>query len=219
MNEEFITYQKSESKSSILKLAKLIEGFKVEYLVEDHSATFDLTMANNEIQKEYRLKLKKIDFEKVDRIVEKNSELNLNDIQDDYYLFSFTNEELLEIIIKRDEWNNFDFQLSQKILKDRGVEVTVEMLALLRKQRITELAKPEEHQRVWIIAGYICAFLGGFLAIFIGWHLSTHKKTLPNGNKFYAYNVSDRKQGKRIKFIGIVFLLIWTLIRILQQLH
>lgn len=42
------------------------------------------------------------------------------------------------------------------------------------------------------------------LGIFIGWFLTTYKKTLPNGERVYEYNENDRKQGRRILFIGIV---------------
>jgi hypothetical protein len=56
--------------------------------------------------------------------------------------------------------------------------------------------------------------LGGFLGVFIGWHLLTYKKTLPNGNRIYAYSGNDRKQGNRILVLGAIFIAIWVLYRI-----
>ena len=86
----------------------------------------------------------------------------------------------------------------------------------IKKQRIIELSKPEEGQNSYIIIGYICAILGGLLGLFIGWHLLTYKKTLPNGSQVYAYSENDRKQGNRIVILGGIFLVLWILYRILK---
>lgn len=79
-----------------------------------------------------------------------------------------------------------------------------------------ELAKPDQRNRGWIYAGYFFAFPGGLLGIFIGWHLSTFKKTLPNGEKVYGYNVKDRTHGNRILIIGLVMLVFWLAVRIIE---
>ena len=128
----------------------------------------------------------------------------IDSVDKDYYLFNFTDLELMEVITKRDEWGHLDFILAQKILKERGKEIKPEVVELLKKQRLEELAKPEENQKAWIYAGYITAVLGGFLGIFIGWHLSTYKKTLPNGDRVYGHSQSDRKHGNRILIIGVI---------------
>jgi hypothetical protein len=49
-----------------------------------------------------------------------------------------------------------------------------------------------------ILFGYIFAFLGGIIGIFIGRFIATHKKTLPNGEKVFAYCAPDRNHGNRI---------------------
>ena len=131
-------------------------------------------------------------------------------------MLSFTDEELIDVIEKSDEWNRFDVQLAQKLLKERGNEITTEQINELKKQRIIELSKPEEGQNVYIIIGYVCALLGGLLGIFIGWHLLTYKKTLPNGNRIYAYSDNDRKQGNRILILSGIFIVIWIIYRILK---
>ena len=212
--EQFLTYQKFNEEIPALAIGEIMKANNIEYLIENTSIGFDATFANNEFTKEYRIKIKKDDFEKADRLLEGITLTKLDEVEKDYYLFEFTDEELMEIITKRDEWNQFDFVLAQKILKDRGKEINSEVVTLLKKQRIKELAKPEEGQRTWIVAGYILAFLGGLLGIFTGWHLLTHKKILPNGDKVYGYTESDRKHGFYIFIIGVVFFVLWVTIRI-----
>ena len=134
-------------------------------------------------------------------------------VDKDHYLFGFTDEELFEIISKPDEWNEFDFQLAKKILRERGKEINQDTINLLKKQRLNDLAKPEEGQRNWIYAGYIFALLGGLIGVFIGWHLSTYRKTLPNGQQVYGYKQEDRKHGRRIWIKGAIMFIVSLTIR------
>jgi hypothetical protein len=212
---QFWNYQRFKSKIELEEFSKLLFKNKIEFEIEDNSINFDPTFSNNDFGKEFLIKLRNSDFEKVDRIQNELSYSLTQDIDKDHYLFDFTDQELIDIILKNDEWSKFDYSLAQKILKDRGKEFTENQLQKLKQQRVEELAKPEESQKTWIIVGYIFAFLGGFLGIFIGRHLSTHKKTLPNREKVFGYNETDRKHGSRIFFLGIVFLIIWVTIRIL----
>jgi len=210
----FLTFQKFNTKDEAVELADLLKANSIDFLLEDASTSFDPTFSNNEINKEFRINLKQIDFDKADKLLITTSTIEINKIDKEYYLFQFSNEELFEILEKSDEWSKFDYVLAQKLLKERGQDINENMLESLKRQRIRELAKPEENQKGWINAGYIFAVLGGLLGIFIGWHLNTHKKTLPNGNRVYAYSTNDRKHGKRILNIGIIFFFIWTLVKV-----
>ena len=215
MNEEFITFKKFNDQNSAKELGELFAEQNIEFVLVDNSLSFDPTFANNGFGTEYCIKLKKSDFEKANKILADKSENETNEIDEDYYLLSFTDDELIEVITKSDEWNKFDISLAKKLLKDKGKEITPEKIEEIKRQRIIELSKPEEGQKGYIILGYITAFLGGLLGIFIGWHLLTYKKTLPDGNRIYAYSENDRKQGNRILKIGYIFLAFWLLIRIL----
>lgn len=215
MKEEFITFEKFNDQNSAKELGNLFSEQNVEYLLVDNSLSFDPTFANNGFGKEYCIKIKKSDFEKANKIVLDKAEKEIEEIDSDYYLLSFSDDELIDVVSKSDEWNKFDVSLAIKLLKERGKEITPEKIEEIKKQRIQELSKPEENQKGYIILGYILAFLGGILGFFIGWHLLTYKKTLPNGNRVYAYSKNDRKEGNRILMIGGVFFVFWLTIKIL----
>lgn len=216
MVEEFITFQKFNDQNSAIELGDFFKEKKLDYLLEDNSLSFDPTFANNGFGKEFCIMLKKSDFEKGNAFLNEKAENEIVEIDNDYYLLSFTDKELFELIAASDEWSPFDVSLAERLLKERGKEVTLEEIENIKKNRIVELSQPEGSQRTYIIIGYITAFLGGFLGIFIGWHLLTFKKTLPNGNRIYAYSDNDRKQGNRILIIGGIFLVIWLLYRFLK---
>jgi len=114
----------------------------------------------------------------------------------------------MEVVTKADEWSPFDVVLARKILADRGKEISDESIEKIHEKRIEEMRKPDPPQTQWITLGYILAFLGGVLGIFIGWHIYTFKKTLPDGERVYGYTEHDRKQGKIIMWLsGVIFAL------------
>ena len=98
--------------------------------------------------------------------------------------------------------------MPKKILAERGKNISDKTIANLNKKRIEELKVVEPPQTSWIMVGYIFAFLGGILGVFIGWHLSSFKKTLPNGERVYDYSENDRRHGRRILCISIVVFVI-----------
>ena len=216
MEEEFVTFQRFKDQNSAVELGAFFKEKKIEYLFEDNSLSFDPTFANNGFGNEFCIKLKQRDFEKGNAFLIEKAEKEIIEIDQDYYLLSFTDKELFELIAASDEWSQFDVALAEKLLKDRGKEVTDEDIEKIKSNRIIELSKPEGGQVAYIIIGYILAFLGGFLGMFIGWHLLTFKKTLPNGNRIYVYSDNDRKQGNRILIISIVFFGIWLSYRFLK---
>lgn len=213
-NSQFVTFQKFNLKEDAVELASLLRENGIEYRIEDSSSGLDSNFGNTELTKDYLIKLQKEDFEKADALLLQVSSNLVETIDKDHYLYDFTNEELKEIIIKKDEWSHLDFLLAQKILKERNHEILPEEIEKHRKQRLEDLAKPEEHQGTWIYIGYFFAFLGGFLGIFIGWYLKTHRKTLPNGERVFNYSESDRKQGNRILILSLFFLLFWIGVRV-----
>jgi hypothetical protein len=210
--EQFLTFKKFNDEIAVIELGILFKDNNLEFIIEDTSASFDPSFANSELSKEWRMKLRKQDFETAEVLLQQLFSSQLDAIDKDYYLFNFTDPELMEVLSMRDEWGQFDFLLAQKLLKERGKEVNAEMLEVMRGQRIEKLAKPEESQKTYIYAGYIMALLGGLLGLFIGWHLLAHKKTLPNGDLAYSYSPADRKDGYRIVIIAVICFVVWTVL-------
>lgn len=217
MKEEFLIFQKFNDQNSAIDFGKIMDENKIDHHIENISVNFDPILPNNEFGKEYCIKLKKIDFERANDLLSTIAKVEISAVEEDHYLLSFTDEELIDVISKSDEWNKFDVELAKKLLKNKGKEVNEQQINEIKKQRITELSKPEEGQNIYIIIGYICALLGGLLGIFIGWHLLTYKKTLPNGNQIYAYSENDRKQGNIILILASIFFIIWILYTILKK--
>jgi hypothetical protein len=215
MEPEFITYQKFNDVGLANELAGRLDDHHIKNHIIEESRTFDPGFTFNDTQQtDWAVKIKSADFEKVNKLLKDDEAEDITKIGKDYYLFSFSDQELMEVITKADEWSPVDFTLARKILADRGKPVSDEAVTAINKKRIEELKVPDAPQTYWIVIGYICAFAGGLLGIFIGWFLTTYKKTLPNGERVYEYSENDRKQGRRIMYIGIVVLTIGVIYKI-----
>ncbi len=73
---------------------------------------------------------------------------NVTEIGKDYYLYSFTDDELMEVITKADEWSPFDVVLARKILAEKGKSISDEAIKAINEKRIEELKAPEPANRL-----------------------------------------------------------------------
>jgi hypothetical protein len=214
MEPEFITYQKFSDIALANAMAEQLDNHHIQYLIAEESFSFDPAFRMNNALKEYAVKIKNTDFEKANQILKDDESADVTEIDADYYLYAFTNDELMEVITKADEWSAFDNVLALKLLAERGISISEKEIAEINKKRIEELRAPEAPQTFYIVIGYLAALLGGILGIFIGWHLSTYKKTLPNGDRVYDYNENDRKHGKRIFYLSVIIFIIAIIYKI-----
>ncbi|OIQ22119.1 MAG: hypothetical protein BM557_01720 [Flavobacterium sp. MedPE-SWcel] len=214
MNNNFTSFRKFSDVSQAKELQQFLKKNNIESLLIDNSPRLGSAFVG-EMQKEYEIQLRQPDFEQATLFLEELVEEGTNQLPEDYYLLEFTDEELLDVVVKRDEWSEFDYLLARKLLAKRGKPIDEEQIKALNKSRIEDLTKPEESQGAWIIAGYCFAFMGGFLGVIIGYVLWTSQKTLPNGKKVYSYSELDRKQGKRILILSIIILPVLIFYKIL----
>ncbi|GAB2819848.1 hypothetical protein [Ferruginibacter profundus] len=230
----FLTFQKFNDEGVARELVARLSENGIAVVTEDSNGFFDPTFASNPLTREIRVKLKQKDFEVAQKILAAYYKSQLEDTDRDYYLFSFSDDELREIIIKPDEWGDFDYELALKILQQRGKEIKPEEAERLRKQRNDFLARPETAEGDIVFAGYAVAITVGLLAtavdffssysyrpalagwlipVFIGWHLAYSKKTLPDGRNPYRYSEKERNHGVRILLLGTLCLAGSLLIR------
>jgi len=212
------TYAKFENKEEALKLAELFRENDIEYMIEDAEPAFDPIFSSNKVNNAYRFKIKQQDFEKAGILLTAAPELTNTDWKETrHYIFSFTDEELMDLVAKRDEWSKHDYSLALSILKDRGKELSAEEIAAMKIKRIEDLSQPENHNTLWIYIGYLSAILGGFFGILIGWYLLSAKKKLPNEDMAPAFSPSGRKHGMIMLVLGVICFILFTANKIINH--
>lgn len=156
----------------------------------------------------FELLIAETDRDQAEAVLLNRAMEELDDIDKSHFLFDYTNEELMNILIEKDEWNEVDVLLSQKILQERGVVVQEEELQVLREKRLNELAKPESKQTGWVIFGYIAIVIMPFVGAILGFALSKSQKRLPNGVKVPRYSQSVINHGNFIGLASVLSLVI-----------
>lgn len=214
--QNFTTFKKYPDLGEAKALEQLLSDSGIEIRFLDNSSSLDSSLGGG-ADKEYEIQVKHEDFTKAETVLINQAKEQLGDVPKDHYLFEFTDEELHDVVLKHDEWSDFDYLLARRLLEERGKTIDDEEMDRLRKQRMADLAKPEKKQTLWIALGYILAITGGFFGMVTGYVLWTSRKTLPNGDIVPTYSPGDRMQGKMIFVLGIVSMAIWITVWILGK--
>jgi hypothetical protein len=182
------------------------------------------------------------DIERARRILEISAgDGNSIEITADDYLASFGEEELLDILKAPDEWNQVDYAVALRLLKEmHGKEFTEEELQKFHDDRIKELETPlsagTSNQMMGLIAGTLSIALGiasffsltnnhflyvlmlcflvSCLTVISGWNWSFRRKRLPDGRKIFVYDTKGRLWG-RIVLIGGLLALVISIVAVL----
>ena len=163
------------------------------------------------------------EIEKARRILEAGMQAAATDADDaSLEMFqSFSDEDLLEVLKKPDEWNPENVMLARKILASHGKTYTETDLKRLFEERIEALRKPLEVKNSSLAfaffgcvialvvaalhfsyvgeAKFLYALLGGgfcaCLSLIAGMNWCNRKKRLPNGEKVHVFEASFRKKA------------------------
>ena len=206
---EFQLFQSYNTLEEAKGLIEDLTNNEIEYEIENNSNIEFSSFSNKPIPNMVTIRIKKEDFEKVDKLIKDGKILSVNGILNDYYLFDFTDNELKEILEQPDEWSKEDYLNAREILKERGKVLSDENIRQLKINRNASLMLPEKGNLAGIIVGYSFALLGGLFGIVIGYLLLTLKKTVPDGSRVFAYNRMTRTHGGIILVIGSLSIIGW----------
>ena len=147
MTEKYSVFRKYPTILQAKGLENLLQQNNITTQLTDNIPPIDPSLSGTTLLNEYEIKILIEDFEKAELILEKEVENVINQVEYDQYLFDFTYEELYEVLLKSDEWSEFDYKLAQNILTKRGKSIDIDLLNALKKQRIETLAEPENNQK------------------------------------------------------------------------
>jgi hypothetical protein len=153
-------------------------------------------------------------FTKANDLLKNQLTVSLDDVEPDYYLLSFTKEELKDVILKKDEWGDYDYALAKKLLEKQGITYTPEQLKEMGHSRLKTLAKPQDLPSVLVIIGFCSPVLifapvpsspvFSFIGFFIGGFVLLTKKTLPDGARIPAFTAKAKGQAKWMMITGVI---------------
>ncbi len=225
MSDTFISFRKIPFSNKLAKeeLEQLLTEHNVPFEVEENSYAFDSSFANNEFSKDYHFKISPKDFLNVNQLLEKQTNAVIQQLPPDYYLFSFSKEELIEVVHKPDEWNEIDVALATQLLSKQGFELSNDEREEIKEERTTALSRYSSVSTTALIIAYACAiFSGAFIIPFgniafyagpattlFGIALMRSKKTLPDGISVFSYEPKIRLHGLIIGILGTTCAFLW----------
>ena len=215
---QFHLYRKFTDPADTTAITELLLKNNIELEVEDETGPTDYTQPFNILTATYKLNLRSKDFERADNLLAGYYSQQLNNVNPDYFLLKFSDEELIDVVLKEDEWGDYNSILARKILADKGVVIPDQVAARIRTKRVAELQIPQKSEGFWVVLGYASAFMGGLLGMIIGLHLRFNKKTLPSGDRVHVFTKQDRTHGLWILIIGVLVLAVTVILRIARLL-
>jgi len=124
MNEEYLRFKLFTDKTTAEDFAEVLKQNAIDYKIEEDSLVFDASFANHPLARDYVIAIKQSDFKNASNAYDEYFAKQLNDVPADYYLLQFSDDELLDILARPDEWGAFDYQLATELLKKRALTFT-----------------------------------------------------------------------------------------------
>ncbi|MFM2213038.1 MAG: hypothetical protein RL427_301 [Bacteroidota bacterium] len=214
--QEFKTYTSLTDAITTEGITAILTKYEIPYKVEDTSKNFDASFSLNTAGKSFIIYLQQPDFEKANAVIETDLTLDKSGIPQDHFLYSFSEDELIDLLKNPEEWHPLDVKLAHEILIDRGVRIPSDAIEKSKKEKALENSKPEKSDATTLWIGYLFSFMGGLLGLAIALFLIFSKKTLPDGQKTYTYIPSDRKHGYNMLSLSL-FKVVVLLIMYLNQ--
>ena len=224
-----LTFEKYTDREEAFKAAAILNMNGIDAEIEDPPPLLDHNIIGQQITY-ILLKLNGKDFDKAREILLRETVVNPEEVDENYMLLSFTDEELLDVVAKQDEWGIYNYKLALTLLERRGVNITEVERNKQKENYITQASARKQADKWLLIAGYAASitsligpllwgwlylsisytiyFLPGILGIIFGITILNSKKTLPDGTQVISYNENSRRHARYMLIIGIIALVV-----------
>lgn len=220
-NTRFEVYDQFHNQKDAKPLLTLLKSNNIPYEVETPKQLIDTVLGGEAPMPKVFVKIALQNFQRLNKLVEEET---LRLIQDGkislkkHFLNEYSNDELLEVLSKPDEWNFDTTVIAKHLLLSRGIELNDRQIKELREKRLGEIRKPRKGSRAWIIALLLLGVFGctlllwwyvGYLAnlticLGMSYYYWMDVTTDPNGGRFYTFDLQTRNWGKAIFILAII---------------
>lgn len=198
------TYRSFDSRVEAAAMQALLSKNGIPSSLEENKTVFDTAIVGVPNTQSFIVKIPQDNFLTANAVLEQAVNLDELEVEDDYYLLSFSDQELLDLVKKKDEWGEFDYALARKLLAERGIPLTDVDVKRMEKERVQTLLKADAVRVEYIIAGYLVAVFSTLIAVAVGLYLVTAYRRLPDGRTAHKYNDRARLHGKCIMALSVL---------------
>jgi len=229
---DFVTFQEFETRAEADALAEQLKAHDIPATVEQNRNLLDQNIIGRQYNNYILVKIKGEDFARAQKVLLDATEVDMSQLPENYMLLSFTNDELIDVLAKPDEWGPFNYKLALMLLERKGVAIDDRKTEELQHAHLLEASTRRSLGPAHLLFGYgftiICIlaivlknktallllsyFYG--LPIFIGFVLGMvfrfTRRTLPDGSRIYSYDDSARKHGLFMLLLSTIVMVLLT---------
>lgn len=215
IDNNFVTYKKFNALIEANELISILEKNNIDYLIENSSPNYDITLSANHSQDEFRIRIHPDNFEKVNNLIISE----LKDLPDKtHFIHQFNENELFDVLKNPEEWSPEVLFFAKNILETKGILISEEQLETWKNQKIELLKKPLKKPNKLIQTAIFLNILGGFSGMLVGWYLQKFVRTLFNGERVNAYDEETRLIGANLFKSGLIIHLAFVILLISYNL-
>jgi len=200
---QLLTYTKVFTEEEAERLAQMFTTANIPYEIQHDRDVLDWVYIGDNHDPMYNIKIPAHDFSAANQLLKDDAKTSIGTLPENYYLLSFTNEELANVLTHTDEWNAFDQGIAEELLQQRGV-------TLSNNLKTAEAAyQPIRLATHFIVLEYLVSILLAYAGIIIGLATLFVWRTTPNGKKEKIYDATTQQHAKVLFVIGVITTSLW----------
>lgn len=207
-SEDLIEFFRSQDPDALKHVISVLDDTSIAHQVITEEGGFDISAVGSGEDFEAFITIRTFDHSAARKALEADS--LESELPTDHHLLSSSDDELIEVVTHASEWSAFDVAHAQRLLSERGVDLT--KLEEERDQRIAHLKKGKPASKALILFGWVFTILGGLIGLLIAWSLSHTKDKTPDG-EFHRYDEASRKTGEVMTKVAVLMLIVTIYIR------
>tara|TARA_R110002049_G_scaffold294590_5_gene481310 strand:+ start:10666 stop:11313 length:648 start_codon:yes stop_codon:yes gene_type:complete len=207
MKDQYIEFKRIPFHDEANAISEILSSHNIAHKIESTKPSFDITFSNSDLT-DYIIKVKESQFEEVTVLFEANTANEI--LEDNYYMNSYSDNELIEILSLANEWSNYDLHYANMLIKQRGLVFSDEEIQEAKASALKEQKKPKKVEPILIFIGYLCSIFGGWLGFLVAYRLKYKFKLVNETEKVPYYDTKSRSHGKVMLYIFVFWVTLYA---------
>ncbi len=219
MPDKPIIFKSLSNIEEIEQIAEQLAQHNIAYEIESPPQLLDKNFIGELAMPDHYLKIKAADFSKANNIVDELYKNIAATIDKEYFLFDFTEEQLLQVVNNKNDWGDLNYHIALELIRRMGITYNHQLTNELEAEAAA--IAPKTVNPIYLFITYALLLMSFILpipylsigALIIGLFLYGATKTLRTGIKVNYYDDGSRKNGIAIIVIACLSI-IWLLYKI-----
>jgi hypothetical protein len=168
--DDFIEYQTFQKIENALEIIEILDSNNIPYQIDDSASRFHVIGFGESLINKIALQIRKSDIEKVSVLIRENQ------TDEDHYLYTFSDKDIIDVIVNPNDWSSHEISIAQNIFKQRKLILSADEIKNARWNKensnkiIWEILTDEEIKRKKIkkqFRNLFISILGSVIMVFL----------------------------------------------------